>query len=103
MSANGKPNRKRTCVAPTVPRLAVSSRCIALRAVWPAAASTGKKAQSQEGSIMIGITAASCAARSMRGDAWEPRASAWHLRYHHVVDVGIRRELPAIGNEIVDH
>jgi hypothetical protein len=25
--ANGKPNRKRTCVAPTVPRLPVSSRC----------------------------------------------------------------------------
>ena len=46
-SANGKPNRKRTCVAPTVPRLAVSSRCIALRAVWPAAASTVKTAQSQ--------------------------------------------------------
>src|SRR3954463_1125136 len=46
ISANGKPNRKRTCVAPTVPSVAVSSRCIALRAVWPAAASTVKTAQS---------------------------------------------------------
>jgi hypothetical protein len=35
---NGKPNRKRTCVAPTVPSEAVSSRCIALRATWPSEA-----------------------------------------------------------------
>ena len=33
ISANGKPNRKRTWVAPTVPRVAVNSRCRALRAV----------------------------------------------------------------------
>ena len=46
-SANGKPNRKRTCVAPTVPRLAVSSRCMALRTVWLNAAMTVKTAQSQ--------------------------------------------------------
>ena len=32
-SANGKPNRKRICVAPTVPSLPVSSRCMALRKV----------------------------------------------------------------------
>src|SRR6185312_12016269 len=43
--ANGKPNRKRTCVAPTVPSTAVSSRCMALRAVWPAAASSVKGIQ----------------------------------------------------------
>ena len=46
-STNGKPNRNRTCVAPTVPRLAVSSRCMALRAVWAIAAMTVKMAQSQ--------------------------------------------------------
>src|SRR6478736_8181940 len=45
-SANGKPNRKRTCVAPTVPRVAVSSRCMALRAVCAAAAISVKTAQS---------------------------------------------------------
>ena len=45
-SANGKPNRKRTCVAPTVPSVAVNSRCIALRAVCAAAAISVKTAQS---------------------------------------------------------
>ena len=45
-SANGKPNRKRTCVAPTVPSVAVSSRCMALRAVCAAAAISVKTAQS---------------------------------------------------------
>ena len=39
-SANGKPNRKRTWVAPTVPSFAVSSRCVALRTVCAAAAMT---------------------------------------------------------------
>ncbi len=45
-SANGKPNRKRTWVAPTVPSVAVSSRCMALRAVCAAAAISVKTAQS---------------------------------------------------------
>ena len=46
-STNGKPNRKRTCVAPTVPSVTVSSRCIALRSVWANAAMTVKTAHSQ--------------------------------------------------------
>ena len=46
-SANGSPNRKRTCVAPTVPRTAVSSFCMALRSTWPPAAATVKTAHSQ--------------------------------------------------------
>ena len=50
-SANGKPNRKRTCVAPTVPSFAVSSRCMALRAVWPAAASNVKGIQRKPAAI----------------------------------------------------
>ncbi len=45
-SAKGKPNRKRTWVAPTVPSVAVSSRCMALRAVCAAAAISVKTAQS---------------------------------------------------------
>src|ERR1700733_13531953 len=47
-NAKGKPNRERTWVAPTVPRLVVSSRCIALRKVWKNAAVTVKTIQSQE-------------------------------------------------------
>src|SRR5262245_41616173 len=47
MSANGKPNRKRTWVAPTVPSLAVSSRCVALRTVCAAAAMTVNRAHNQ--------------------------------------------------------
>src|ERR1700722_2609796 len=47
ISAKGKPKRNRTWVAPTVPRLVVSSRCIALRSVWANAAMTVKTAQSQ--------------------------------------------------------
>ena len=50
MSANGNPNRKRTWVAPTVPSLAVSPRCVALRTVCAAAATMVKIAQSHEGS-----------------------------------------------------
>ncbi len=34
--AKGKPNRKRTSVAPSAPSCGVNSRCMALRAVWPA-------------------------------------------------------------------
>src|SRR6478672_4080427 len=45
-TAKGKPNRKRTWVAPTVPSVAVSSRCMALRAVCAAAAISVKTAQS---------------------------------------------------------
>src|SRR2546429_6038851 len=80
-SANGNPNRKRTCVAPTVPSVVVSSRCIALRAVCPAAANTVKTAQSQVVSITL----------------FPP------LPQHQVVHVGVGRELPAVGDEIVDH
>ena len=39
-SPNGSPNRKRTCVAPTVPSDCVSSLCWALRSTCPAAATT---------------------------------------------------------------
>jgi hypothetical protein len=46
ISAKGKPNKKRTWVAPTVPSVAVSSRCMALRAVCAAAAISVKTAQS---------------------------------------------------------
>src|SRR6185437_7674835 len=45
-NANGKPNKKRTWAAPTVPSVAVSSRCMALRAVCAAAAISVKTAQS---------------------------------------------------------
>ena len=44
-SAKGTPNRKRTNVAPNAPSAGVSSRCMALRAVWPTAPSTVKTAQ----------------------------------------------------------
>ena len=44
---NGTPNRKRTWVAPTVPSLPVSSRCMALRSVCMKAAMTVKTAQSR--------------------------------------------------------
>ena len=39
-SANGSPNRNRTCVAPTVPSVAVSPFCMALRSVCEPAAMT---------------------------------------------------------------
>src|SRR5580704_7745556 len=82
-SVKGKPNRKRTCVAPTVPRLPVSSRCIALRTVWANAAMTVKTTQSQEDTIT--------------------RASHRLFRDDHVIDVHIAGELPAVGEKIVDH
>ncbi len=50
-SAKGKPKRNRTCVAPAVPRLVVSSRCMALRAVCPPAASTVNATHNQAGTI----------------------------------------------------
>jgi hypothetical protein len=46
-SAKGRPNRKRTWVAPAVPSDLVSDRCVALRTVWLAAAITVNSAQSQ--------------------------------------------------------
>ena len=46
-STNGKPNKNRTCVAPTVPSVTVNSRCIALRSVCMKAAMTVKTAHSQ--------------------------------------------------------
>ena len=51
-SANGKPNRKRTWVAPTVPSAPVSSRCMAFRPVCAAAASSVAKTQSGTAPIM---------------------------------------------------
>ena len=51
-NANGNPNRKRTWVAPTVPSVAVSSRWVALRTVWLAAAMMVKTTQSQEESLI---------------------------------------------------
>ena len=47
ITENGKPNRKRTCVAPTVPSFVVNSRCAALRTVCPAAARTVNTIHSQ--------------------------------------------------------
>src|SRR5947199_10645680 len=76
-SANGHPNRKRTWVAPAVPSVAVSSRCVALRTVCAPAAIKVKTAQST-------------ALRRL-------------LRRDHVVHVHVARALPAIGDEIVDH
>src|SRR5262245_13150221 len=51
-SANGKPNRKRTWVAPTVPSLAVSSRWVALRTVCAAAAISVNTTHSQPVSLI---------------------------------------------------
>src|ERR1700686_4620038 len=76
-SAKGKPNRNRTWVAPTVPRLLVSSRCIALRSVCANAAMTVKTAHSQ----------ADIMARTLRAI----------LGNEHVIDVHIGCELPAVG------
>src|SRR5215217_1545708 len=74
-NANGNPNRKRTWVAPTVPRLPVSSRCMALRAVWAAAAMMVKSAHSQLESII------------------DPRPSGRPLGQHHVIHVQVVRQL----------
>src|ERR1700694_5720450 len=79
-SANGKPNRNRTWVAPTVPRLAVRPRWVALRTVCAAAAMMVKRAQSHDGSSI---------ARLLSG--------------HHIVHVHVARDLPAVGEKIVDH
>ena len=58
-SAKGKPNRKRTWVAPTVPSVTVSSRCMALRRVWAKAAIMVKTAQSQGGDVTYAFSATS--------------------------------------------
>jgi hypothetical protein len=34
ITANGRPNKKRTCAAPTAPSAPIRSRCIALRSVY---------------------------------------------------------------------
>ena len=46
--AKGRPNRKRTWVAPTVPSVAVSSFCMALRNTWPPEATTVKTAHNHD-------------------------------------------------------
>src|SRR6266436_1959370 len=79
-SAKGNPNRKRTWVAPTVPRLAVNPRWVALRTVWAAAAMMVKKAHSHDGSSI---------ARLLGG--------------HHVVHVHVAGDPPAVGEKVVDH
>src|SRR5262249_16386856 len=85
-SANGSPNRKRTCVAPTVPSVVVNERCVALRTVWAKAAINVNTAHTQPAWIM----AASVARLRPSGD-------------QHVVDVHVGRELPAVGDQVVDH
>src|SRR5579885_2374782 len=66
--AKGKPNRNRTWVAPTVPSVAVSSRCMALRAVCAAAAISVKTAQS------IGATVLQCWRKRVKSDRHPGRA-----------------------------
>src|SRR4051794_17125175 len=63
-NANGNPNRNRTCVAPAVPSFAVNSRCMALRAVWQAAAMIVKTAQSGNAAIADPLYAAPAAAHA---------------------------------------
>ena len=75
ISANGKPNRKRTWVAPTVPSLPCSSRCMALRAVWPAAASKVNTTQSQPVSIMICACSGRGGARDEESDRHAGRSA----------------------------
>src|SRR6516164_641678 len=79
-TANGRPNRKRTWVAPTVPSSAVNPRWVALRTVCAAAAMMVKKAHSHEGSDIARLL----------GD-------------HHVVHVHIAGEAPAVREELVVH
>lgn len=57
MSAKGRPNRKRTKVAPAVPSVAMRSRCMALRAVCAPEAATVKTIHNQEGMALIGTGA----------------------------------------------
>src|ERR1051326_585530 len=96
-SANGQPNRNRTWVAPMVPSRAVSSRCMALRAVCPAAAMMVNTAQSQLRSI-IGNFAMVCGdkGRRLAAGSFPPRGG------DHVVHVDIVGKLPGVGEEVVD-
>src|SRR5262249_17878697 len=120
-SANGSPNRKRTWVAPAGPSVAVSSRWVALRTVWPAAAITVNNAQSQ---LASGICCSLRHARACRGHPrlrWRKKnVDARHKAGHdgvlcsqlfpslrlgggeHVVHVHVAGELPAVGEKIVD-
>src|SRR5262249_29115343 len=86
--ANGKPNRERMCVAPTVRGVAVSSRGIALRAVWPTAATRVNTAHSQCVSNMRGRESVGGSGGALGGQ--------------HVVHVHVVGELPAVGENVVD-
>src|ERR1043166_1238002 len=88
-SANGNPNRKRTCVAPSVPSFTMSSRCIALRAVWLAATTMVNAAQSQGTSAMRDSDDADLLGRARRRE--------------HVIHVHVVGELPAVEENVVDH
>src|ERR1700674_1088525 len=126
ISANGNPNRKRTWVAPTVPRLTVSSRCIALRAVCPTAAMTVNTTQSQ----LVSIIGKSIALRlgghneathpggpASDGQSIEAARGACHhcleakggrrscrpLGDQQVVHIHVACELPRVGEDVVDH
>src|SRR5262245_355108 len=103
--AKGKPNRKRTWVAPTVPSLAVSSRCVALRTVCAAAAMTVKMTHSHEESSIgtYGTARASPLSLRMLALDMETILGKRAFRDHHVVHVHVGRALPAVGQEIVDH
>src|SRR6266849_4156216 len=79
-SAKGKPNRNRTWVAPTVPRLAVRPRWVALRTVCATAAIIVKRAHNHDESRI---------ARLLGG--------------HHIVHVHVAFDLPAVGEDIVDY
>jgi hypothetical protein len=49
----GRPKRKRTCVAPTVPRVAISSFCMTLRKTWPSEATTVNTAHNHPMSAIL--------------------------------------------------
>src|SRR5262245_26000735 len=115
--AKGKPNRKRTWVAPTVPSLAVSSRCVALRTVCAAAAMTVKTTHSHEESSIGTYGTARAAPLSLHSvtppfslstigpcaENMESNARRVRVPRPHIVHVHVGRELPAVGQEIVDH
>src|SRR6202011_3255953 len=89
-SANGNPNRKRTWVAPRVPSVTISSRCMALRAVWLAAAMIVNAAQSHGTSTM----------RNSGGSFDSLRRP---FRRDHVIHVHVVGELPAVEKDVVGH
>src|SRR5262249_25355320 len=88
-SANGKPNRKRTCVAPRVPSVTISSRCMALRAVWLAAATIVNAAQSQGRSTIRFSVGGSLLGAPLGRD--------------HVIHVHVVGELPAVEQKVVNN